>query len=108
MSADHGAPVAAQPMSAGKTPAARYGERTTRVLIVAFFATLTGIVMAAAVTGLYGLPYIALALAANLVLWFFVARLLAARTGDAAWALFKVSGPCLAAIVAAAVADRLL
>ena len=90
------------------TPAARYGERTTRVLIVAFFGALTGIVMAAAVTGLYGLPYIGLALAANLVLWFFVARLLAARTGDAAWALFKVSGPCLAAIVAAAVVDRLL
>jgi hypothetical protein len=37
-----------------------------------------------------------------------VARLLAARTGAAAWALFKVSGPCLAAIVAAAVVDRLL
>ena len=90
------------------TPAARYGERTTRVLIVAFFAALTGIVMAAAVTGLHGLPYIALALATNLVLWFFVARLLAARTGAAAWALFKVSGPCLAAIVAAAVVDRLL
>ena len=78
------------------------------MLIVAFFAALTGIVMAAAVTGLYGLPYIALALAASLVLWFFVARLLAARTSAAAWALFKVSGPCLAAIVAAAVVDRLL
>ena len=78
------------------------------MLIVAFFAALTGIVMAAAVTGLYGLPYIALALAANLVLWSFVARLLAVRTNAAAWALFKVSGPCLAAIVAAAVVDRLL
>ena len=90
------------------TPAARYGERTTRVLIVAFFAALTGIVTAAAVTDLYGIPYVALALAASLVLWSFVARLLAARTSVAAWALFKVSGPCLAAIVAAAVVDRLL
>src|SRR5665647_2044715 len=90
------------------TPAVRYGERTTRVLIVGFFAALTGIVTAAAVTGLYGIPYLALALAANLVLWFFVTRLLVAQTSAAAWALFKVSGPCLAAIVAAAVVDRLL
>ena len=90
------------------TPAARYGERTTRVLIAAFFAALTGIVTAAAVTGLYGTSYVAIALAANLVLWYFVARLLAARTGAAAWALFKVSGPCLATIVAAAVVDRLV
>ena len=90
------------------TPAVLYGERATRLLILAFFAALTGIVTAAAVTGLYGTAYIAMALAASLVLWSFVARLLAARTSAAAWALFKVSGPCLAAIVAAAVADRLL
>jgi heme O synthase-like polyprenyltransferase len=90
------------------TPAVRYGEPATRVLIVAFFAALTGIVTAAAVTGLYGLPYLAVALAALLILWSFVARLLTARTSVAAWALFKVSGPCLAALVAAAVADQLL
>jgi heme o synthase len=90
------------------TPAVRYGERTTRLLIVAFFAALTGVVIAAAVTGPYGLLYLAIALAESLVLWFFVARLLAVRTRGAAWTLFKVSGPCLAAIVAAAVVDRLL
>ncbi len=90
------------------TPAVRYGERTTRLLIVAFFAAWTSIVTAAAVTGLYGIPYIALALAASFILWFFVARLLATTTSIAAWALFKVSGPCLAAIVLAAVVDRLL
>jgi protoheme IX farnesyltransferase len=90
------------------TPAVRYGERAARTLIVAFFAALTGIVTAAAVTGLYGIPYASIALAANLVLWSFVARLLAARTGASAWALFKVSGPCLAVIVAAAVVDRLV
>jgi protoheme IX farnesyltransferase len=90
------------------TPAVRYGEPATRRLIVAFFAILTGIVTAAAVTGLYGMPYISIALATTLVLWFFVARLQAARNSVAAWALFKVSGPCLAAIVAAAVVDRLL
>jgi heme o synthase len=90
------------------TPAINYGERTTRMLIVAFFAALTGVVTAAVVTGAFGLPYVAIALAANLVLWLFVARLLAARSSAAAWALFKVSGPCLAAIVAAAVVGRLL
>jgi len=90
------------------TPAVSYGERTTRVLIVTFFAALTVVVTAAAVTGLYGILYASIALAASLVLWSFVARLLAARTSAAAWALFKVSGPCLAALVAAAVVDRLL
>jgi len=90
------------------TPAVRYGERTTRVLIVAFFAAFTGIVAAAAVTDLYGIPYAVSALAACLVLWFFVVRLLVTLTSAAAWALFKVSGPCLAAVVAAAVAGRLL
>ena len=49
-----------------------------------------------------------IALAARLVLWVFVVRLLVTRTSAAAWALFKVSGPCLAAVVAAAVAGRLL
>jgi len=90
------------------TPAVRYGERITRVLIVAFFAAFTGIVTAAAVAGLYGVAYGGIALATTLVLWFFVVRLLVTRTSAAAWALFKVSGPCLAAIVAAAVVDRLL
>jgi len=90
------------------TPTVRYGERTTRVLIVAFFAAFTVIVTAPAVTGLYGAPFIAIAVATMLVLWFFVARLLVGRTSAAAWALFKVTGPCLAAIVAAAVVDRLL
>jgi protoheme IX farnesyltransferase len=90
------------------TPAVRYGERTTRVLIVAFFAAFTGIVTAAALTDLYGIPYAVIALAACVVLWFFVVRLLVNRTSAAAWALFKVSGPSLATVVAAAVAGRLL
>jgi len=90
------------------TPVVRYGERATRVLIVAFSAAFTGIATAATVTGGYGPSFSAIALATNLVLWVFVVRLLAAQTGAAAWALFKVSGPCLAAIVVAAVAGRLL
>jgi heme o synthase len=90
------------------TPVGRYGERATRGLIVGFFAAFTGIVVAAAVTGLFGILYVSITLATNLVLWVFLARLVATRTGAAAWALFKVTGPCLAAVVAAAVADRLL
>ena len=90
------------------TPAVRYGGRATRLLIAGFFAALTIVVAAAAVSGLYGGLYDAIALVATLVLWVFVARLLAARSGPAAWALFKVSGPWLAALVAAAVLDRLL
>ena len=91
------------------TPAVRYGERPTRLLIVAFFAAFTVVVAAAAATGLLGgLPSLAIALAASLVLWSFVARLLTARSSAAAWSLFKVSGPCLAAVVAAAVVDQLL
>ena len=91
------------------TPVVRYGERATRVLIAAFFAAFTGVVVAAAVAGLYGgLPSSAIALSANLVLWVFAVRLLCARTSAAAWALFKVSGPCLAAVVVAAVVGRLL
>ena len=49
-----------------------------------------------------------IALVATVVLWVFVARLLTAQSGPAAWALFKVSGPWLAALVAAAVLDRML
>ena len=90
------------------TPSVRYGGRATRLLIAGFFAALTIVVAAAAVSGLFGGLYDAIAVTATVVLWIFVARLLAARSGPAAWALFKVSGPWLAALVAAAVLDRLL
>jgi len=90
------------------TPPARYGEPATRLLIAAFFAALTAVVLAAWAAGLYGPLYAALALAATAVLWTFVARLLAAPAPGRAWALFKASGPYLAVVLAAAVLDHLL
>jgi hypothetical protein len=45
---------------------------------------------------------------ALLLLWAFTLGLLGRASPAAAWALFKVTGPCLALVLAAAVADRLL
>jgi heme O synthase-like polyprenyltransferase len=42
------------------------------------------------------------------LLWAFAVRLLGRRSSAAAWALFKVTGPCLALVLAAAVVDQLL
>jgi heme o synthase len=90
------------------TPALRYGERRTRLLIAGFWAALTALVVAAWAGGLYGALYAAIAFAATAVLWIFVARLLAAPAPGRAWTLFKVSGPYLAAVLVAAVLDHLL
>jgi len=90
------------------TPGVRYGDAATRLLIAVFFAALTVAVAVPVVTGWFGVLYAAIAAAACLALWAFTARLLVTATREAAWTLFKVSGPCLAAIVAAAVADHLL
>ena len=90
------------------TPLVQYGERVTQLLIVGFVAALTVVVVAALTTGLYGEVYGILAVAATTVLWVFVAHLLDVPGPKRAWALFKVSGPYLAVVVAAAVIDRLL
>jgi heme o synthase len=90
------------------TPPVRYGERPTQLLIVGFVAALSVVVAAALTSGLFGAVYGVLSLAVTAVLWVFVARLLAASGAGRAWALFKVSGPYLAVVVAAAVLDRLL
>ena len=90
------------------TPPVQYGERATQLLIVGFVGALTAVVVAALTTGLYGEVYGILAVAATTVLWVFVAHLLDVPGPKRAWALFKVSGPYLAVVVAAAVLDRLL
>ena len=59
-------------------------------------------------TGLFGAVYAAGVVVATVLLWAFVLRLLGRASSAAAWALFKVTGPCLALVLAAAVADRLL
>jgi hypothetical protein len=45
---------------------------------------------------------------AAVMVWVFTVRLLSRGSAAAAWALFKVTGPCLALVLAAAVAARLL
>ena len=64
--------------------------------------------VAAWAAGLYGALYAVVAFSATAVLWVFVARLLAAPAPGRAWTLFKVSGPYLAVVLAAAVLDHLL
>ena len=90
------------------TPPTRYGEAATRTLIAVFVALHTAVLAAPAATGLFGPVYAAGAAVAAVLLWAFTLRLLRGGSPDAAWALFKVTGPCLALVLAAAVADRLL
>ena len=90
------------------TPAVAYGERACRLLIAGFVAAVTVLTLVPAASGVFGALYLAAALAAGAALWVFTARLLTRRDGRAAWALFKVTGPYLAVIVAAAVLGHLL
>ncbi len=90
------------------TPPARYGEAATRNLIAGFVALLTVVLAAPLGTGLFGAVYAAGAVVAAVLLWAYALRLLGRASAAAAWALFKVTGPCLALVLAAAIADRLL
>ena len=90
------------------TPAVAYGERACRLLIAGFVAAVTVLTLVPAASGAFGAVYLAAALAAGAALWVFTTRLLARRDGRAAWALFKVTGPYLAVVVAAAVIGHLL
>jgi len=90
------------------TPAVAYGERACRRLIAGFVAAVTVLTLIPAASGAFGGVYLAAALAGGAALWFFTARLLTRRDGRAAWALFKVTGPYLAIVVAAAVIGHLL
>jgi protoheme IX farnesyltransferase len=94
--------------SAIPTPATAYGEDVTRRLIAAFVLGLTVVLAAPLGAGLFGSVYAAGMSLAAVLLWTFTARLLLRPSTAAAWALFKVTGPCLALVLAAAVADALL
>ena len=89
------------------TPAVAYGARACRLLIAGFVAAVTVLTLVPAAAGAFGAVYVAAALAAGAALWVFTARLLRRRDGRAAWALFKVTGPYLAVVVAAAVIGHL-
>lgn len=90
------------------TPAVAYGARACRLLIAGFVAAVTVLTLVPAASGAFGAVYLAAALAAGAALWVFTARLLRRRDGRAAWALFKVTGPYLAVVVATAVLGHLL
>jgi protoheme IX farnesyltransferase len=89
-------------------PPTRYGEAATSTLIVRFMVLLTVVLAAPLPTGLFGAVYAAGAAVAVVLLWTFTQRLLRRGSAAAAWALFKVTGPCLALVLAAAVAGRLV
>jgi protoheme IX farnesyltransferase len=90
------------------TPPVRYGEAQTRRLIAGFVVALTVVLAAPLAGGLFGGLYAAGMVVAAALLWAFTVRLLGRGSAAAAWALFKVTGPCLALVLAAAVAGRLL
>lgn len=90
------------------TPPTRYGEAATRSLITGFVALLTVVLAVPAGAGLFGPVYAAGTAVTVVLLWAFTLRLLRSRSPAAAWALFKVTGPCLALVLAAAVLDRAL
>jgi protoheme IX farnesyltransferase len=87
-------------------PPTRYGAAATRGLIAGFIALLTVVLAAPLGAGLFGVAYAAGMAAALVVLWTFTLRLLGRGSAAAAWALFKVTGPCLALVLAAAVVAR--
>ena len=89
------------------TPPARYGDDVTRRLIAGFIAALTVVLAAPLGAGLFGVVYAAGVIVATVLLWAFTVRLLGRPSTAAAWALFKVTGPCLALVLAAAVIDQL-
>ena len=90
------------------TPPTRYGDAATRRLIAGFGAALTVVLAVPLGAGLFGAVYATGMVAAVLLFWAFTVRLFRRPSAGAAWALFKVTGPCLALVLAAAVADRLL
>jgi protoheme IX farnesyltransferase len=89
------------------TPPVRYGDDVTRRLIAGFVAALTVVLAAPLGAGLFGAVYAAGVIVAVVLLWASTARLLGRPSTATAWALFKVTGPCLALVLAAAVADQL-
>jgi protoheme IX farnesyltransferase len=87
-------------------PVACYGERRSALQILEWVVALAALTALPAAAGVFGPLYAAVALAAGLVLAFVAWRLAATRTPSWAWALYKLSGPYLATVVLAMLADR--
>jgi heme o synthase len=90
------------------TPPARYGEAATVRLIAVFLTAFTVVLAVPLATGVFGWVYALGAAAAALLFWGFAVPLLRRPGSRSAWRLFKASGPCLALVLVAAVADKLV
>ena len=77
------------------------------VIFGAGIAGLAAVVVIPVATGLFGAVYAVPAFTATAALCLLTYRLDRVQSPAAAWTLFKSSGPCLAVILAAAVADQL-
>jgi len=89
------------------TPPVVLGERAAARLILAAAAALVALTMLPLVTGLYGLPYLLVVLPAGLGFLAIAVALAGRRRPGTALLLHKISGPYLAAILAAMVVERL-
>jgi protoheme IX farnesyltransferase len=89
------------------TPPAVLGEAAAATMILVAAGAVVALSVLSVVTGLYGLTYLIVALPAGGAFVAIAVALAWRRRRAAAWLLYKVSGPYLAALVAAMVIDKL-
>jgi heme o synthase len=89
------------------TPPAVLGEAAAAAMILAAAGAVVALSVVAVVAGLYGPTYLIVALPAGAAFVTIAADLVRRRRRATAWLLYKVSGPYLAALVAAMVIDKL-
>jgi heme o synthase len=90
------------------SPAARYGERGARWLILGGVVAVVAVSLAPVVAGLFGDLYLAVAACVGAAFLGVGAHLVRAKTTEAAWLVHKLSGPYLGILMAAMVVDALL
>jgi heme o synthase len=89
-------------------PAVRYGERRSALQILQWVVALAALAVLPAAAGVFGSLYAVIVVAASLAFGFVAWRLAATRTAAMAWLLYKLSGPYLAVVMLAMLADRLV
>ena len=89
-------------------PAVRYGERRSALQILQWVVALAALAVLPAAAGVFGALYAVIVVAASLAFGFVAWRLVATRTAAMAWLLYKLSGPYLAVVMLAMLADRLV
>lgn len=90
------------------TPAARYGERSARLYILAYVSALTALAVLPVAAGDFGALYLLASLIAGVTFLVLAVRLLVSQTKACAWTMYKFSGPYLAVVILAMLLDRLL